>query len=535
MSLFTILVYFRVAPLQVDPHHDGVILAAAIAVSEGHPILSGAFSQYGPLPSLIQGFVLWIFNTQLLTLRFLTAVQCLAIGIALYHITIVFTTKISARLASFTWLLASCIWVTEFPGSLLPWPSILSTLLSLSAIIALIKSNEYKNSYFAYLAGILFGFAGFCRIQAFILLPIVVLICLLKFQSKRRILVLSIAGYLSSLIIMFSYLVSTGSVDDFIQQVIITPLFTYSGVGQGNNYNRFQFALYIIEAIGFVILFISTKYAIKKIVSKFVVVGLVTTAILGIHGIGNWIATTTIPIRLKVLIGEPMQNLVISPFYFAAVISIFLIISILLNFRVSDKQFTFPQVVVIVCAVGSLPQLYPQADVMHLWWIAPLLLPCIFLFIEFLQKDLFQMNDSILQVILISGMILGSVSALQFINRPWSEYQLKVLKGTFAQEEKVRSVELFNEIDRFALPGSTSFDCADGIYSVENGTYLAPDQWFVNWGFDTATKPRIGTIRVICDKSLSYAKLQSAKLEMPLIYYNSNGQNKSIAILSKKE
>ena len=121
LGLFTAFIYFRVAPLQVDPHHDGVILGAAVAVAEGRPIQSGAFSQYGPLPALIQGLVLWLFNTQLLTLRLMTAVQCLIIGHAIYRLARIFTHEQLSKLLSFFWLLTSCIWVTQFPGALLPW------------------------------------------------------------------------------------------------------------------------------------------------------------------------------------------------------------------------------------------------------------------------------------------------------------------------------------------------------------------------------------------------------------------------------
>ncbi len=61
--------YFRVAPLQVDPSHDGLMLAAATGVAEGRDVLSEVFSQYGPLPPMINGFFVSIFGTQLLTLR----------------------------------------------------------------------------------------------------------------------------------------------------------------------------------------------------------------------------------------------------------------------------------------------------------------------------------------------------------------------------------------------------------------------------------------------------------------------------------
>ena len=533
-SLLTAYIYFRVAPLQIDPHHDGIILAAAVAVADGHPILSGAFSQYGPLPSLIQGFVLWLFNTQLLTLRFMTAIECLAIGLVLYRFATEFTTRLFSKLISFSWLLASCVWVTQFPGALLPWPSLLSTLFVLCALILLIRSERESNTYFALLAGMLFGLAGFCRIQAFILLPLIITFSVLRFRNKIKMLAFSVLGYFTSAILIFMYLGITGGIDDFIQQVIITPLFAYSAVGEGNNYNRFQFVLYLIEAVGFVVLFFLTKYIVRKIGSNPLRVGILTLIMAGVHSFGIWITNTSIPIRLKVLVGEPLQNLVISPFYFAAVSSAFLAAALFLNSGKDSKKVDFPQAVVILCAFGTLPQLYPQPDVMHLWWIVPIFLPCLFILSRNYQIESIQVNSKALQTILISCVILGTISAIQFIDRPWAEYKLGVLEGTYAHEEKARSLDIFQEIGKVAITGETSFDCPDGVYSVANGTYLAADQWFVNWGYGKKVAPEVGSTRVICDQSREYAISESTRLAMDLVYFKSNVADKSIAILKKR-
>ena len=125
-------------------------------------------------------------------------------------------------------------------------------MLVMYGLILLVGSAKKFNSKWAFTAGTLFGLAGFCRIQAFALLPLIFVVGVLKYREQTRLLILSFMGYLSSISAMIIYLVSTGSFDDYVQQGIITPLFAYSDVGEGNNYNRFQFVLYIIEAIGFV-------------------------------------------------------------------------------------------------------------------------------------------------------------------------------------------------------------------------------------------------------------------------------------------
>ncbi len=533
LGILTAYIYFRVAPLQVDPHHDGVILGAAVAVAEGRPILSGAFSQYGPLPALIQGFVLWLFNTQLLTLRFMAAVQCLIIGFAIYKLTKKFTHENLSKLLSFFWLLTSCIWVTQFPGALLPWPSLLSTMLVMYGMILLIDSSEKSNRGWAFAAGSLFGLAGFCRIQAFALLPLILIVGVLQYRKQSKVLISSLIGYFSSLIVMAFYLLSIGSIDDFIQQGIITPLFAYSEVGQGNNYNRFQFVLYIIEAIGFVCLYIISRGVTKKTLNSFSAVSVVTAILFAIGYVSTWVANLSIPIRYRVLVGEPLQNLLISPFYFATVSSAFLAALVLLRNQKGIKQFNFAEAIVIFTAFGTLPQLYPQPDIMHLWWIAPIYLCCILIVLKRLPSNFSSHSLKILSTILISCICLGTVSASQFINRPWVEYKLGVLKGTYAHEEKARSLDIFRKIENVAIADETSFDCPDGVYSVANGTYLAADQWFVNWGFGEEVQPKIGKIRIICDQSREYANSESSKLSMELFYYKSNVKGKSIAILKK--
>jgi hypothetical protein len=120
------------------------------------------------------------------------------------------------------------------------------------------------------------------------------------------------------------------------------------------------------------------------------------------------------------------------------------------------------------------------------------------------------------------------------LERPWAEYKLGVLKGTFAMQEKARSLDIFKKIEEVAVAGDTSFDCLDGVYAVASGTYLAADQWFVNWGFaGTSENQKIGSVRIICDKSRGFAISEGSRLKMELSYYQKNEAGKSIAILEK--
>lgn len=532
---FTSYIYFRVAPLRVDAHHDGIILGTAIGVADGHPILSGVFSQYGPLPGLIQGFILDLFNTQLLTLRYFTGVQCLLIGLILYKLSSEFVSIQLAKAISLFWLLASCVWSTPFQGSLLPWPSLISTLLVLLGLFNLIKSVRLSEPKIAILAGFFLGLAGFSRIQAFIILPAILIIGRIKFKESRKILKYSALGFTGTISLVLAYLISLDSLDDYWKQAIVTPLFHYSGVGSSHNYNRFYVVLYSAQAILFLILMFLAKFGESRIKSRYLRIICLTSVISLTGYVGAKILKIDMPIRVKVLIGEPLANLVISPLFFGCVVSIFLGIFI---FRKQNNQLSpakFKDAIIIFASIATIPQLYPQADVMHLWWISPVFLIAILVLIERFPEDLKRTTSAALQTILIASIILGTISAFAFINRPKAAFNLDVLRGTYSDARTVQSLDLFKIIEVAALEGKTSFDCEDGVFSVIGGEYLAADEWFVNWGFGPNELRSPGKVRIICNQSRTYSSTESNKLGMELIYYQENKYGKSVSILENKE
>jgi hypothetical protein len=69
------------APLGVDPHHDGIMLKPALDVLSGQVLYRDTFTQYGALTTYLQAMALW-FEPTLLTLRLLT--------VAAYAVTVFF-------------------------------------------------------------------------------------------------------------------------------------------------------------------------------------------------------------------------------------------------------------------------------------------------------------------------------------------------------------------------------------------------------------------------------------------------------------
>jgi hypothetical protein len=522
------LVYFKVAPLQADPQHDGVILAAAIAVSEGHPIHAGVFSQYGPLAPLVQGVFLHFTENSLIALRYFTAIQVLVIGILLYQLLLKISEKKIALTVTASWLLASGIWSTKFPGVLLPWPSLISTLLILCAMLICVLV-EVKDSRILWvgniISGALVGLSGFGRIQSFLMIAAFSIPLLIRSKWKLRNFLLFLGGTAISIICMIGYLTYIGSLRSFVDQFILWPLQIYPNLGSGNRYNRFQFIMILIEALVFIsMLGIGIYLTRRRKSERFIKVVLLIIPIIFVS-FGFWVSQTTFaPIRYRVLFGEPLERILVSPLYASAVLSVVLFVALVfakLTKRIVIKVDFTTSLIVIVGACATI-QLYPQPDVMHLWWVSPLSLPVLIIAVSYFRHELSEILKKILLLNMRNFSVLGLCLGVLFIYSPWTQYEIPVLKGMYASADKVARVDFYGVIENYAIKGRSSFDCPDGLYSVIDGTYLPADQWFVNWGYLSSTKRDIGSIRFICDQDKDYALKQALQLGMKLKYfYNS--------------
>ena len=83
-AILNLLILAPQARLDPDPHHDGVMFAAAVAVSEGKVPNRDVFAQYGPLAPVLHGQILKIFGNQLLNLRLATAVMLTITAVILF-------------------------------------------------------------------------------------------------------------------------------------------------------------------------------------------------------------------------------------------------------------------------------------------------------------------------------------------------------------------------------------------------------------------------------------------------------------------
>lgn len=137
-SLMALLV--PLAPLGVDPHHDGIMLKPALDVLAGQVLFRDTFSQYGALTTYLHVAALWI-EPSLLSLRLMVVV---AYGISLFFLYAAWRLILPRSLT----IVASGLFILFIPGYeknwldeywlLLPWSSVYALMFQAVALYALL-------------------------------------------------------------------------------------------------------------------------------------------------------------------------------------------------------------------------------------------------------------------------------------------------------------------------------------------------------------------------------------------------------------
>lgn len=340
----------------------------------------------------------------------------------------------------------------------------------------------------------------------------------------RRIqhLLLILSGFFGILITYLFYLLTTNSLWDFIDQVWVWPVLKYTTLG----INRFEVTMVFLGTIVFLALLFTNELLNVYIKSKNCRILVLSFLLVANIAIGREIVTTlSVPTIPRLVLGEPLDRILLSPMYASI---FFLFVKVISSIRRKEKGFG--NYLLFSVAITGVIQLYPQADVMHMWWIAPLVFPI--LITSNSEKIQFFLSSHKRNLLAISATlsIMGIICAINFILVPRLEYSAPVLKGTYARAEMVHREAIFNEILNYSIKGESSFDCQDGVFSVLDGHYNAADEWFVNWGIIGSSKK--GSIRFICNQSKPYVNAEARKLGMTVVLYQKDNHSKeSLGVL----
>lgn len=528
LFLLQFSVLIAIAPLRPDPHHDGIILAPSVAVSEGMVIYRDVFSLYGPALYWINALILEIFPKTILTLRVFNAFLCLGISILLYRSVLKFTKHQVAIAICSSWVFACAVFSTSFKTNLIQSPSLFSTFFLLLAFLRGSQYLERENKRLGFEFGVWLGLSGLTRIQNF---GICIAFLLFQYLIKQRprFILWTILGYLIPCLCFIIYLVKTGSLADYVNQTIKFPSQHFPEPADLTNYNLFLYLVsFAIGVAGWLLINLLSKRDLDN--NRFALkIGLLFTffALLGKYILNQ----ADLPLIPKLILGEPLDRLS-QVLGFTGVFAT-LLFAVKSVHSLKKSQITSTQLLALIVSIASVSQLVPKPDVMHLWWITPvIMLPLL----TFGNQKLVQAVSSLASSICMVGLVLFLI----FLSQGKSLNELGALRGTYSLNDEGAYFSIYEPLMEKTLFESKNihFDCEQGLPSVITGRFLSSSKWYVNWGdvAQSTTKYDSGDILVVCDKSRAEIQKLMRDKNMKFVNFstiNMGSYSKSLGILKK--
>lgn len=472
-------IYFAAfARLDPEPHHDGVMLAAAVGVSEGKIPNKEVFTQYGPVTPLFQGIWLRFTETSLLSLRVFTALLLAMCGLTLFLILKSITTEYLASLVSITWAVSYPFFILPMN---LPWASIISTLFVLFSILVLISPKfGPQSNYSVILITIILVFGIFIRIQMFIPLIILGIYCLYHWIRHKtfKLFIYWLTTTLVALSFCFGVLAYLGAFKSYIDQTIHWPISYYATLGIGFTKGDIVAGALLLFFPGFLfLLYLLHKVSISKIETKFkslLFVALILT-VLTLSNIDVPHKSYLNPVYVAVSLSQNFPNTIS---YSAVTLLLFYVWK-------ERKKFAFFDLKLLPVALGAslIPQLYPAHDTLHLYWIAPGIIAAVAIYNsvrenENLTSRLTQLTPVLWSIVIVC-LVLGGMN----LRKERVAYSDPVLRGMLGVKATAQPIDdMLSALRQLPKNTTVRFDCAHGLFAVAGGRYLASDEKFVNWG-----------------------------------------------------
>jgi hypothetical protein len=459
------------------------MFAAAVAVSQGDLPNRDAFAQYGPVTPLLQGVWLFLTSPTVLSMRRLSVIFILLISVLMYHL----LKKVAGRTLA---LLLNAAWVLTGPFGL-PWSSLITTALSLS-VIALIGSaispsqSARKQSIYFIAAGFISAVGIFTRIH-FILIALAVYL-FLKLRRGTQ----SKFGFnyfdFSFLVTMFSIVITMSYFKLFIpyvQQCIIWAFGKYSTAPELSKSLLIDFLWIPTIAIALLTLLLvlafskRTHSTLGKSIPLLLVFLIALTAVFSSRLTRTGEQTLRNP---KILLIDGSQKFLYGVGYFAITFLVILVIFFFVKQKMSLQKFP----IAVWVAAAALGQLYPFFDPHHVWFISPILIVALlnlFDLQEFRFRGLIQSGLKPMLTIIIVALFAQFVLNTNQTRYQYSSPQMLGMSSIWRSADEIDRTLI--ALNAYAIPNSVQFDCADGLFAVGNGKYLADSPMFVTWGPST--------------------------------------------------
>ncbi|HBA61203.1 MAG TPA: hypothetical protein DCZ92_10390 [Elusimicrobia bacterium] len=220
-----------VAPLQVDPHHDGIMLKPAMDVAAGYTLFRDTFTQYGALTTWCQALAIKLFGGSLLVLRLLTAFLYGTLALLLWLVNERFLPRYLNTFSCASWLLMGHFFVDNPSLFVMPWSTVFavcSCLLSLHLLLLYLEKGRLR---FLAACGVVAALTFWFKINygAISLLSSLVFLALLQLRAGRgraaAVFGAYLGGWLGTHALFAAWLGLHGSLRDFYLQSVKFALY----------------------------------------------------------------------------------------------------------------------------------------------------------------------------------------------------------------------------------------------------------------------------------------------------------------------
>ena len=510
-----------------DPHHDGLIFAGAVAASEGLIPNKDFFSQYGPLTPFLQGIFLDSTSANLLNLRIMMGLFS-AINGAIVFLAV---KRISNQILG---LLLNLIWVLQLSARI-PWPSILSTSLILLSIILIIEIRKSTNlitqsKFRLILGGYILGVLPFVRLHNVIFLVLILFFLIFRKFKNSSFLFLLLIGNFLGLISGVLILHLTGSLSEFIKQCVIWPIVRYGPIDLNKSYlvGLLWFPLISFASLIYVWLifrFIKTK----NMPAQFFQWSLFTVFWAAISFSYFIPREGYLSLRNPLILYIDTSNNFVHFIGFLSV-GIVIVYSIVTVFRRFEKE---NRIVIAIIGLGTLTQLYPLYDQVHLWFITPVVLVCASLFLQPNLSE--QFKSKLLVAAFVPFILILSFLAFERWGIESVDFKSSILAGMKGGPNAVHQIDSTIRMLDSNLGGEKIiYDCENGIYAAFSGKYESVNRNYVNWAPEFSPAES-GQKYFVCDVPASEYDFNAKDFsEVARVEYYSLGKSFYNAILIRE-
>jgi hypothetical protein len=506
--LASLIVYFG-AFIRIDPepHHDGVMLGAAIAVSEGRIPNKEVFTQYGPLTPMLQGIWLRFTEPSLLSLRTSTAILLAINGLLLY---LILTKFLPSKISS----LLSISWGVSYPFFILPvnlpWASVIATFFTLIAMLVMLQrpENGYIEIKIAFIT-VLLTLGIFVRIHMVISVLIIGIYCfwLWARQKSPRLFILWLISFSLTLTLSLVTLQLFGALNAYIEQCLLWPISYYAAPSVGLTKGEIVARALLLFFPGFLFLFYLSVNLWNSSIAKAFKISAFTIFTCLVLFLSNY------PVNHKSYL-NPIYVLVSLSQNFSSIVSYSSVALIFVYIWKERTKLAFLDFNFISVAIGAslISHLYPAHDTLHLYWIAPGVIAAVVIYACKRGEGKAKIPFSSLVPVLYSTIVISVVLGVLHLGEKRVGYSDPVLRGMIGDQATAKPIDDMLTAIRSLPRGSTiEFDCAHGLFAVAGGRYLASDERFVNWGTDKVQTTHDYTL--ICDLSEETAgEIREAKV-----------------------